>query len=135
MNFFEYLFCRLYWWNTKIIKESVVPIFYSRLGLAGFLGFTIVPFYGVIYVLLFKSYYVEDILGISPFVIIIAIVFVINVLYFSKYRCPILLKKFEKIPKEKKKKLDVLCIVYIATIIVVNVLFTIYFRGKNLGTI
>ena len=22
MNFFEYLFCRLYWWNTKIVVYS-----------------------------------------------------------------------------------------------------------------
>ena len=22
MNFFEYLFCRLYWWNTEKIKEK-----------------------------------------------------------------------------------------------------------------
>jgi len=133
MNFFEYLFCRLYWWNTKIIKEDVVPIYYSRLGLAVFQGFTIIPFYAIFNVLLFGSFHIKKILEINPFIIIIAIAFVVNVLYFSKSRSTVLLKKFEKIPKEKKKRTDILCIIYIVTIIVVNVLFVAYFRGKNLG--
>ncbi len=131
MNFFEYLFCRLYWWNTKIIKENVTPVLYSITGLSVFHGFTIIPFYGIIYVYLFKSYYIEDILGVNPFLIIGIIVLIIDYLYFKKPRYKVLLKKFEKIPKEEKKKKDILCIIYIATIIIVNILLTIYFRAHN----
>ena len=134
MNFFEYLFCRLYWWNTQIIKEKVTPISYSIAGLSVFHGFTIIPFYGIIYVFLFKSYHIKDILGIDPFLIIGVIVLLIDFIYFKKSRYIVLLKKFDKIPKEQKKKLDILCIVYIATIIVVNVLLTIWFRSHNVST-
>jgi hypothetical protein len=133
MNFFEYLFCRLYWWNTQIIKEKVTPTSYSISGLALFHTLTIIPIYSVFYVLLLKSFYIKDILGINPFLIIAIIVFILNYFYFRKPRYTILLKKFNQIPKEQKKKKDILCIVYIATIIVVNVLFFIYFRSKNLS--
>jgi len=134
MNFFEYLFCRLYWWNTRIIKENVIPSFYSITGLSVFQGFTIIPFYGIIYVFLFKSYYIKDMLGINPFLIIGVIVFLINFMYFRKSKYNALLKKFDKIPKEKKKKMDIISIVYIATIILVNVLLTIWFRSHNVNT-
>ena len=134
MNFFEYLFCRLYWWNTQIIKEKVVPIFYSISGLAMFHTLSIIPVYGIFYVFLFNSYYVKDILGINPFLIVAVISFILNYLYFRKQKCTALLKKFEKIPKEQKKKKDILCVIYIVSIIVINVLFFIYFRSKNLGT-
>jgi hypothetical protein len=132
MNFFEYLFCRLYWWNTQIIKEKDIPVVYSITGLSVFHGFSIIPLYGLMHIFIFKSFYINDILGIDSFLLIGIIVFLIDYLYF-KPKYPVLLKKFEKIPKEQKKKKDILCIVYIVTIIVVNVLFTIYFRSKNLG--
>ncbi len=133
MNFFEYLFCRLYWWNTKIIKEKVTPTSYSISGLAMFHTLSIIPAYSFLYVLLFKSFYIKDILGINPFLIIGIISFILNYLYFRKQKYTVLLKKFEKIPKEKKKKRDILCIVYIISIIVINVICFNYFRSKNLG--
>ena len=60
------------------------------------------------------------------------IVLAIDFLYFRNKQ-PILYKQFKKIPKQKKKRMDVLCIIYIVSIIVVNTLFTIYFRSKNAG--
>lgn len=39
MNFFEYLYCRLYWWNTEVIKEKDIPVYYSIMGIAVFHGF------------------------------------------------------------------------------------------------
>ena len=134
MNFFEYLFCRLYWWYTQIIKEKDVPFSYSIIGLSVFQGFTVIPFYGIAYVHLFKSYYVKDILGINPLLIIMLIVIGINCLYFKKPRYIDLLKKFDKISKAKKKKMDIFCIVYIVAIIVINVLITIWFRSHNVST-
>ena len=135
MNFFEYLFCRLYWWNTKIIKEDVAPIMYSISGLSMFQTLSIFPIYCILYVLLFDSYLIKGTLGINPFLAIGIIVIFINSLYFKKAKYTVLLKKFDKVPKEKKKRTDIYCIIYIVAIIVVNVLFVIYFRGKNLGTI
>ena len=136
MNFFEYLFCRLHWWFTQIIKEKDkdVVIFYTKNGLSMFHTLTIFPVYCILYVLLFDSYHIGGTLGINPFLIIFIVVAFINYLYFRKSKYPALLKKFDKIPKGQKKRKDILCIVYIATIIVVNVLVTIYFRSKNLGT-
>ena len=133
MNFFEYIFCRLYWWNTQIIKEKVTPTSYSISGLAMFHTLSVFPIFDIIYVFLFRSFHIEKILGIHPFFIIAVIIFILNYLYFRKKKCTALLKQFEKIPKEQKRKKDILCIVYIATIIIVNVLFTIYFRKQNLA--
>ena len=132
MNFFEYLFCRLYWWNTEVIKEEVTPLFYSILGLSVFHTYTIVPLYCILYVLIYDSFYLEDILNLSPFVIINIIFFIIDLIYFRNKQ-PILYKQFKKIPKQKKKRMDALCIIYIASIIVVNTLFMFYFRSKNAG--
>jgi hypothetical protein len=79
MIFFEYLFCRLYWWNTEIIKEKNTPVFYSIAGLSVFHTYTIVPLYSIIYVLIYKTYFLEEILTLSPFVIINIIVFITSV--------------------------------------------------------
>lgn len=133
MNFFEYLFCRLYWWNTQVIKEKITPTSYSIAGLSGFQMLNAIPIYSTFYVLLFNSYHMERILGLSPFVVVGFIFLIINFLYFRKPKYTVLLKKFEKTPKEKKKRMDIYCIVYIASLIVINVIFFIYFRSKNLG--
>ena len=132
MNFFEYLFCRLYWWNTVVIKEEVTPLFYSILGLSVFHTYTIVPLYCILYVLIYDSFYLEDILNLSPFVIINIIFFITDLIFFrNKQR--VLYKRFKEISKQEKKRKDVLCIVYITSIIVVNTFFLLYFRSKNLG--
>ena len=131
MNFFEYLFCRLYWWNTVVIKEEVTPLFYSILGLSVFHTYTIVPLYCILYVLIYDSFYLEDILNLSPFVIINIIFFITDLIFFrNKQR--VLYKQFKKIPKQEKKRKDVLCIIYIVSIIIVNVLIANYFRSKNM---
>ena len=132
MNFFEYLFCRLYWWNTVVIKEEVTPLFYSILGLSVFHTYTIVPLYNIAFVLIYKTYYLEEILALSPYFIINIIFFIIDLIYFRNKQ-PILYKQFKMIPKQKKKRMDVWCIIYIVSIIVVNTLFMFYFRSKNAG--
>jgi len=132
MNFFEYLLCRLYWWNTEIIKEKVTPLFYSILGLSVFHTYTIVPLYNIAFVLIYKTYYLEEILALSPYFIINIIFFIIDLIYFRNKQ-PILYKQFKKIPKQKKTRMDVWCIIYIVSIIVVNTLFMFYFRSKNAG--
>ena len=133
MNFFEYLYCRLYWWNTEVIKERSTPVFRSIVGLAVFHGFSVIPIFGVLYLLIYNSYYIDKtFLGMSPFLIIVIIAMIINFLYFRKKQ-RVLYKQFIKIPKQEKKSKDVLCIIYIAGIIVVNTFFVAYFRSKNLG--
>ena len=133
MNFFEYLFCRLYWWNTKIVKEKEMPVYYSIMGISVFHGFSVIPIFGILYVLIFDSFYIKDTaIGLDPFLIIGIISVAIDFLYFRNKQ-PILYKQFKKIPKQKKKRMDALCIIYIASIIVVNTLFMFYFRSKNAG--
>ncbi len=68
----------------------------------------------------------------SPFLIIVIIAMIINFLYFRKKQI-VLYKQFKNIPKQEKKRKDVLCIIYIVSIIVVNTFFVVYFRSKNLG--
>lgn len=132
MNIFEYLFCRLYWWNTQIIKERAVPIFYSVTGLSVFQQFTIIPIYGLIYLLLYKSYYLEDILGVvNPFLLIGLVIFLINICYFRKNKTEMLLKKFKKIPQIEKRRKDIVCVIYIILIIIINIIVAAYFRSHN----
>jgi len=132
MIFFEYLFCRLYWWNTEIIKEKNTPVFYSIAGLSVFHTYTIVPLYSIIYVLIYKTYFLEEILTLSPFVIINIIVFIIDFIYF-KNKQSVLYKRFKEISKQEKKRKDVFCIIYIVSIIIVNVLISNYLRSKNMA--
>ena len=120
MNFFEYLFCRLYWWNTQIIEEKIMPIAYSISGLSMFHTLNIFPIYCILYIYLFDSYLIKGSLGVNPFLIIGAIVILVNCLYFRKPKYLELLEKFKKTPENQKKKMDVLCIVYITVIIRVN---------------
>ena len=133
MNFFEYLFCRLYWWNTKIVKEKEMPVYYSIMGISVFHGFSVIPIFDVLYLWIFNSYHIEKfIFGLNPYLTIGVVALGIDFFYFRNKQ-PILYKQFKKIPKQKKKRMDVLCIIYIVSIIVVNTLFTIYFRSKNAG--
>lgn len=133
MNFFEYLYCRLYWWNTEVIKERNTPVFRSIVGLAVFHGFSVIPIFGVLYLLIYNSYYIDKtFFGLSPFLIIVIIAMIINFLYFRKKQI-VLYKQFKNIPKQEKKSKDVLCIIYIVSIIIVNTFFVVYFRSKNLG--
>lgn len=131
MNFFEYLFCRLYWWNTQIIKENVVPVFYSITGLSVFQGFSIIPLYSLLHLFITKSFLFGRLFGLNPFLIIGIVVLLIDFLYFRKPKYEVLLKKFKKISKEEKRKKDILCIIYIVSIIVANILLMVYFRAHN----
>ena len=133
MNFFEYLFCRLYWWFTVVIKEKDIPVGSSVIGLSGFLLFSLVPFINVLYVLLYDSYKVNDNpLGNNLYFAIILVIILINYFYFNKQRYKKLLLAFDKISKKEKKKKDIYCIIYIVSLIVVNTLLVAYFRSKNL---
>ena len=137
MNFFEYLFCRLYWWYTQIIKEKDVPFSYSIIGLSVFQTYSIFPLYAVIYLLLFNSYrvgYLFDNVNINICLLFNVIMIVVDLIYLKKPKYKLLLKTFDKIPKAKKKKMDICCIVYIIAIIVINVLITIWFRSHNVST-
>ena len=133
MNFFEYLFCRLYWWNTKIVKEKEMPVYYSIMGISVFHGFSVIPIFDVLYLWIFNSYHIEKfIFGLNRYLTIGVVALGIDFLYFRNKQT-VLYKQFKKIPKQKKKRMDILCIIYIASIIVVNTLSMFYFRSKNLG--
>ena len=79
-----------------------------------------------------KTYSLEEILTLSPFVIINIIVFIIDFIYF-KNKQSVLYKRFKEISKQKKKRKDVFCIIYIVSIIIVNVLISNYLRSKNMA--
>jgi len=110
-----------------------MPVYYSIMGLSVFHGFSIIPIFDTLYVWIYNSYYIKDIFfGLDTYLTIGIITLVIDFLYFRNKQ-GVLYKQFKKIPKHKKKKMDILCITYIASIIIINILFTIYFRSKNLG--
>jgi hypothetical protein len=130
MNFFEYLFCRLYWWNTKIIKETDIPVFYCVCGLSVFQTYSIMPIYILLYILRVFNGDI-DILNMSPYLLVNAIILIADYLYFKKKKYTVLLKKFGEIRKNTKIKLDILCIIYILMIIISNVVVFIVYRAQH----
>jgi hypothetical protein len=118
MNFFDYLFCRLYWWNTQIIKEKDIPVGYSVIGLSVFQTYSIAPIYELLYVLKICTGDLS-ILNMNPFLLINAIILIVNYFYlkYEKDRYKVLLKKISKMTKNDKTKLDIFCITYILDII------------------
>ncbi len=99
MNFFEYLFCRLYWWNTKIVKEKEMPVYYSIMGISVFHGFSVIPIFDVLYLWIFNSYHIEKfIFGLNPYLTIGVVALGIDSFYFRNKQ-PILYKQFKMIPK------------------------------------
>ena len=132
--FFEYLFCRCYWWFSQIVLERkyIDHRYHSVIGLALFQTYSIVPLYALMNVLFLKSFHLAKIFGINPFLIIGIVVAIIDFIYFNKKRCTVLWKQFKKIPKKEKKKKDIYCILYITIIIIVNTILFIYFRFQNL---
>ena len=68
----------------------------------------------------------------STIVIANIIVFIIDFIYF-KNKQSVLYKRFKEISKQKKKRKDVFCIIYIVSIIIVNVLISNYLRSKNMA--
>jgi hypothetical protein len=130
MIFFDYLFCRLYWWNTQIIKEKDIPVGYSVVGLSVFQACTVLPIYMLLYY--FKVWTGDyDILNIDPGFVFVTIIIIANYFYFKKERYTVLLKKFDKMQKSIKRKIDILCIVYILMIIISNVVIVIVYRAEN----
>ena len=127
--FFEYLFCRHYWWFSQVVLERkyIDPVFHSILAMSVIHGWCIIPIYNLFYLFLYKSYYIDNILGINSYLFIGVIVTLIDFIYFNRKRRTALWEQFKKIPKKEKRRKDIIII-----IIIINVSITILFRSQNL---
>ena len=113
MNLFDYMYCRLYWWNTKMLKEKETP----SVDACG--------------IFVWGSTYVNAILSVSHLYLILGlIILVVDSIYYDKERRKRLYLKFINLIVDKKKKLDVFCFLYIIIIVVLNVLLSNYMRLK-----
>ena len=129
MNLFDYMYCRLYWWNTKMIKEKETPSFYSIVGLSVFQSFGIIPIMDVCGIFVWDSTYVNAILSVPHLYLILGvIILVIDSIYYNKERRKRLYFMFANLVVGKKKKLDIFCLLYIVIIVVLNVLLSNYMR-------
>ena len=134
MNFFDYMYCRLYWWNTKIIKEKETPTFYSIVGLSVFQSFGIIPIIDICGIFIGNSTYINAVLSISHFYLVLGIiVLIVDLIYYNKKKRKKLYTTFANLTVDKKKKLDILCLSYILIIIVSNILLSIYMRFRYEG--
>lgn len=133
MKFFDYIYCRLYWWNTKIIKEKEAS-FYSIVGLSVFQCFGIILVVDICGISIWDSMYIDTILSIKHLYLILGIiVLLIDFVFYNKKKRNELCETFINIAVKKKKKLDILCIFYIAIIVIVNILISNYMRLKYEG--
>ncbi len=131
MNLFDYMYCRLYWWNTKMLKEKETPSFYSIVGLSVFQSFGIIPIVDACGIFVWGSTYVNAILSVSHLYLILGlIILVVDSIYYDKERRKRLYLIFINLIVDKKKKLDVFCLLYIIIIVVLNVLLSNYMRLK-----
>jgi hypothetical protein len=132
MNFFDYLFCRLYW---CVIKRSIIPVVSGIFFLSAFQTYTVMP----IYVSLHIFNICRDDLALfnmNPFLLVNTVILIADYFYF-KYktdRYKVLLKKFDKMKKNVKIKSDILCIIYIVMIIISNVIVFIVYRTQYISS-
>ena len=134
--FFEYLFCRHYWWFSQIAldRKYIDPTFHSILAMSVIHGWCIIPIYNLFYLFLYKSYYVDNIFGVkvNPYLFIGIIVTLIDFIYFNRKRRTVLWEQFKKMSKKEKRRKDIIVIVIVIIIIIINVSITVLFRSQNL---
>ena len=129
MIFFNYLFYRLYWWNTKIIKETTVPVFYASIGLATFQGLNFISFYFLFSVYIFNNYNTSK----EMTMLLGGIICLFNLLYYGinkRYLKIIKTNEFKSV-KEKRKK-DFFCILYILFTILLSIFTVVIGHEHNI---
>lgn len=112
VGLFKYLFYRVYWWNTSIIKNESYPLFGAVVGVSFFQVFNIMFVSDfILYIFLERRDLVvqqDRIIGI----IIVTIVLALNGFYFHKKYATII-EKAKKLEASNKRLMDVFVLIYI----------------------
>lgn len=129
MKFFNYLFYRLYWWNSKIVSDSM-PVFSAILGISVFQSLNIIFILELI--ALANIPFVENILNNYLLLIGILTLFA-NLIYYLRHNLyKSLLKDNKNIEIKDRRKRDFVSICYIIITILLIAFTTINAREKYL---
>jgi len=131
MNFFNYLFYRLYWLQTSILKEKDVPLFFAVLELSVLQGLNI------IFIIEFFLFYI---LGLSfqlnkeIYIIIGLITFIIDFIYYKrKNRYRKIFKYFDQIEKKNKFIKDIFILIYVILTFILMIWLASEIREININ--
>jgi len=128
MNFFDYLFYRMKWWNTKVVLDFS-PFFSAVIIITVFQGFNI------LFVLDFIKYYWDfKVAFIDKYYLLIPIVFFIwNVFH---YRSPVKQTNIEKralsLSKRGRRNYNILVVLYLILSLFLLIWIGYLIRQQNL---
>lgn len=127
MNFFDYLFYRMHWWNTKVVLDFS-PVFSAILCVSVIQGLNLVFILELFSI--GKWSFAENVLNNYLFVVgIIPLLF--NLFYYLKNKRHVeIINKYKNITVKERKRKDYICIVYIALSFILVVLTMINARSN-----
>ena len=119
MYLFKHLFYRVYCWNINVIKEKDLPILSAYLFVSVLIGINIITLYSIIIIFVIKDSRLYPEWG---YYIVMLVTFIPNYFYFihrKKYKS--ILMESEIINKSKKRKWDILVIIYLLLSFIVGI--------------
>lgn len=127
--FLDYLFYKIYWWNTKIIKQKDSPFFYSIMGLSAFyiVNYTTIIFFAL---LLING----NILIYPKWIQIVVMSIIVCYCYYyymhkrDRYR---IIQYFEGLNAIKIKRLNLSLVIFIILTVVCHIGIVIYIKELN----
>lgn len=120
MKLLNYVFYRMYWWNTKIVKDFT-PFLSALIIVSVLQGFNLIFIFEIIAFYIFKT---TSYFSTKYFLFIGTLTFILDFFYYKfKNRYLEIVKECSNISKKNKQIYDVLVIVYvIATFTIVILL-------------
>jgi hypothetical protein len=127
MRFFDFLFYRLYWWNTKIVLDFS-PVFSAILGLSVIQGLNLVFILELLSI--GKLSFAENIL--NNYLLVVGIIpLLLNLFYYIKNKRYLeIISKCKSITVKERKRKDYICIAYIVLSFILVVLTLINARSN-----
>jgi hypothetical protein len=112
VGLFKYLFFRIHWWNTNVIRNENYPIFGAIIGVASFQSLNI-KFISdfILYVILDRRDLIVNQTK-TVGIIVVTIVLVLNGIYYQKFGVEVI-EKFKSYSKDKRTRHDVIILFYI----------------------
>lgn len=130
-RFFEHVFYRIYWWNTKVVSNLGSPVFPTLLGISILHIINISSIILLLLVVLEKdlSYYPKWLHMVGMGLVFLADYFV----YIHDGRLKRTIEKVKQVSSKEMKRNDLLTVLYILFSIILLLYSVIEMRGVTLG--
>ena len=117
--FFDYIFYRIYWWNTKVIKQKESPFFYTIAGVSALHIINTTTIIIGIYLLFNKS--ISHYPKLFQIVIMIFILCFCYYYYIHKSNNEEIIAYFKSLDSKKIKRLNIWLIIFIVLKIIFHI--------------